>query len=156
MISNTVRIKIVGDNATSRTALAVTLGHAPDLIVVDQVDSQGTARSSSYEKAGTDAVIADDMALTHDSLTVGVALCELAIQGLTSEPSADRTIPAYQDVLSNPLHVPPSDVDELSVRERQVFALLGAGLSNRQIGRRLDVTERTVKDHVGRILAKLG
>lgn len=100
--------------------------------------------------------VGDVVAPPPDALTVGVALCELAIQGLTSEPSADRTIPAYQDELCNPLLVSPGDVNELSVRERQVFALLGAGLSNRQIGRRLDVTERTVKDHVGRILAKLG
>jgi DNA-binding NarL/FixJ family response regulator len=120
-----------------------------------------TVRIKTADDTAASSVIADVVALTPDALTpdaltVGVALCELAIQGLTSEPSADRTIPAYQDVLCNPLQVPPSDVNELSVRERQVFALLGAGLSNRQIGRRLDVTERTVKDHVGRILAKLG
>ncbi|MGA5818574.1 response regulator transcription factor [Kitasatospora sp. NPDC094028] len=44
----------------------------------------------------------------------------------------------------------------LSVRERQVFDLIGAGHSNRGIADRLHVTERTVKAHVARILAKLG
>ncbi|WP_413806264.1 response regulator transcription factor [Streptomyces sp. OE57] len=43
----------------------------------------------------------------------------------------------------------------LSARERQTFALLGAGWSNRRIALRLQVTERTVKAHVASILAKL-
>lgn len=46
-------------------------------------------------------------------------------------------------------------VGELSEREKQVFALLGTGLSNRAIAVRLYVTERTVKAHVASILGKL-
>jgi DNA-binding NarL/FixJ family response regulator len=46
-------------------------------------------------------------------------------------------------------------VGALSDRELQVFALLGAGLSNRGIATRLQVTERTVKAHVASILTKL-
>jgi DNA-binding NarL/FixJ family response regulator len=46
-------------------------------------------------------------------------------------------------------------LDDLSPREREVFLLLGYGLSNRSISHVLGVTERTVKAHVGRILAKL-
>ena len=44
----------------------------------------------------------------------------------------------------------------LSPREREVLALLGEGLSNRQISQILGVTERTTKAHVGNILSKLG
>ncbi|MFH8366925.1 response regulator transcription factor [Streptomyces sp. NPDC018031] len=43
----------------------------------------------------------------------------------------------------------------LSAREAQTFVLLGAGWSNRKISVRLQVTERTVKAHVARILEKL-
>ncbi|GAB2519246.1 response regulator transcription factor [Nocardiopsis aegyptia] len=46
-------------------------------------------------------------------------------------------------------------LEELTHREREVLTSLGSGLSNRQIARRLDVTERTVKAHVTRILEKL-
>ncbi|MCD9144557.1 response regulator transcription factor [Streptomyces albireticuli] len=46
-------------------------------------------------------------------------------------------------------------VDLLSIREKDVFWLLGAGCSNRSISVRLQVTERTVKAHVARILTKL-
>ncbi|QIS10439.1 response regulator transcription factor [Nocardia arthritidis] len=44
----------------------------------------------------------------------------------------------------------------LSSREIQVFWLLGNGQSNRAIAGRLQITERTVKAHVARIMAKLG
>ncbi|MCX5585695.1 response regulator [Streptomyces erythrochromogenes] len=47
-------------------------------------------------------------------------------------------------------------VAELSERERGVLALLGEGLSNADAGRRLHMSEATVKTYVSRILAKLG
>ncbi|MBB5158734.1 response regulator transcription factor [Saccharopolyspora phatthalungensis] len=44
----------------------------------------------------------------------------------------------------------------LSSRETQVFLQLGSGNSNRAISLKLHITERTVKAHVARIMAKLG
>jgi predicted ATPase/DNA-binding CsgD family transcriptional regulator len=44
----------------------------------------------------------------------------------------------------------------LTTREREVAGLIAQGLTNRQIGGRLFIAERTVDTHVGRILAKLG
>jgi DNA-binding NarL/FixJ family response regulator len=44
----------------------------------------------------------------------------------------------------------------LTRRERQVFAEMAAGLTNKEIAQRLSLSETTVKTHVVRILAKLG
>jgi DNA-binding NarL/FixJ family response regulator len=43
----------------------------------------------------------------------------------------------------------------LTQREREVLAEMATGLSNREIGRRLYISERTAGVHVSRILAKL-
>lgn len=46
--------------------------------------------------------------------------------------------------------------DHLTPKEQQVLDLIGEGLTNRQIGSRLDLAEKTVKNHVSALLAKLG
>jgi DNA-binding NarL/FixJ family response regulator len=51
---------------------------------------------------------------------------------------------------------PPTAVQELTPREREVLDLLVEGLSNPEICQRLVITEATAKTHVARILQKLG
>lgn len=44
----------------------------------------------------------------------------------------------------------------LSLREQQVFRAIAEGLDNREIGAALDISEKTVRNHVSGILSKLG
>ena len=44
----------------------------------------------------------------------------------------------------------------LSAREREVLGLVAEGLANKQIARRLGITERTVKVHVGNVFRRIG
>ncbi len=46
--------------------------------------------------------------------------------------------------------------DELTPREHQVLELIARGFSNKRIARELGIAEKTVKTHVGHVLAKLG
>ena len=48
-----------------------------------------------------------------------------------------------------------TDPGELSGREHEIVRLITDGLSNREIGRRLGLSEKIVKNHVSHILAKL-
>jgi DNA-binding NarL/FixJ family response regulator len=50
---------------------------------------------------------------------------------------------------------PPAGWDDVTDREREVFALVADGRSNAEIGHTLHLSEPTVKTHVGRLLRKL-
>jgi DNA-binding NarL/FixJ family response regulator len=50
----------------------------------------------------------------------------------------------------------PTALEELTPREREVLALMAEGQANKEIARRLRISEHTVKFHVAAILAKLG
>ena len=45
---------------------------------------------------------------------------------------------------------------ELTPREREILQLVGQGLANKQIARRLEITERTVKSHMTRVFQRIG
>jgi DNA-binding NarL/FixJ family response regulator len=55
-----------------------------------------------------------------------------------------------------PRPAPPKEIGELTEREREILRLIATGLSNAEIGRKLHISETTVKTHVTHILAKLG
>ena len=52
-------------------------------------------------------------------------------------------------------HPRPGD-EELSDREREVLTLLAEGLANKQIARRLGISEKTVKAHLTHVFRRIG
>jgi two-component system, NarL family, response regulator LiaR len=58
------------------------------------------------------------------------------------------------DSIAQPAGEPPGA--SLTRREREVLGLIGRGFSNKRIALELGIAEKTVKTHVGHVLAKLG
>ena len=67
-----------------------------------------------------------------------------------------RLDPAVAAALALSLRTPASSAESLTPREREVITLVAEGRTNREIGKRLGVAERTARTHVSNILAKLG
>lgn len=58
---------------------------------------------------------------------------------------------------TGPAPAPPDGrMASLTPQEQRILALIGEGLTNREIGERLFLAEKTVRNHVTRLLAKLG
>lgn len=83
------------------------------------------------------------------------ALCRAIATAAAGERTLDN------DALSHALELLAQSYTEhdllgvLTEQERRVFVLVGQGLSNLQIAQRMHLTEKTVKNYVSRMLAKL-
>lgn len=79
---------------------------------------------------------------------------------LDTEPAWQQLVDAIEDFLpATPIGPGGSEAlvhDELTAREREVLELVAQGLDNSTIGARLHISERTARNHVSAILAKLG
>jgi DNA-binding NarL/FixJ family response regulator len=72
-------------------------------------------------------------------------------------PAATRSLIArYLAHPERPAATAPERLGGLTDREREILALVGAGLSNEDIARHLVVSPHTVKTHVNRTMTKLG
>jgi NarL family two-component system response regulator LiaR len=70
--------------------------------------------------------------------------------------AARRLMDAMRAGASPPAEQPAGGAAGLSEREIEVLRLIAQGLANRDIATRLVISEKTVKTHVGNLLAKLG
>ncbi|KQW48890.1 LuxR family transcriptional regulator [Nocardioides sp. Root1257] len=80
------------------------------------------------------------------------AVRQVAAGNSLIDPSMTATV---LERVRHPETVAP-ELAELTEQERKLLALIAEGLTNRQIGERMFLAEKTVKNYVSSILAKLG
>ncbi|WP_030273061.1 response regulator [Streptomyces sp. NRRL B-24484] len=169
-------LTIVGEAATAEQALARVPALRPDVAVLDVrlPDGDGVTvcrelRSRMPELACLMLTSFDDEEALLDAIMAGASGYVLKQISGTDLVSAVRTVAAGQSLLDpgatgrlmarlrRRADAPqPSPLPALTERETQILQLVGEGLTNRQIGERLYLAEKTVKNHVSRLLAKLG
>ncbi|MPZ34665.1 MAG: alpha/beta fold hydrolase [Rhodospirillales bacterium] len=76
---------------------------------------------------------------------------------LETDPEWTRFVGALDEFLSafGP-SAAPALLTDLTAREREILGLLAGGHDNREIARRLIISEKTVRNHISQILGKLG
>jgi DNA-binding CsgD family transcriptional regulator len=77
-------------------------------------------------------------------------------QAVNAAGDADAAAALLRRLGLRPARIGTRGLDPLSPREREVFGLLGEGLSNPEIAERLYISHRTVEHHVARVIEKLG
>jgi DNA-binding CsgD family transcriptional regulator len=75
---------------------------------------------------------------------------------LEEEPAWLRFQEAVLSFLPSAGRVPDAAFAALSAREREVLALMGDGLSNARIAERLQISEKTARNHASNLFGKLG
>jgi len=170
-------ITVAGEAGTVEQALVRVPALRPHVAVLDVrlPDGDGVSvcrelRSRMPELACLMLTSFDDEEALLDSIMAGAAGYVLKqIQG-SDLVTAVRTVAAGQSLLDPSAatrlmarlrgepakEAEPDALPGLTDREREILALIGEGLTNRQIGQRLYLAEKTVKNHISRLLAKLG
>jgi DNA-binding NarL/FixJ family response regulator len=167
-------IEVVGEASDGREAIELTRALVPDIVLMDvrmpELDGLAATRSIAEDETLSSVHIVILTTFEQDEY-VFEALRAGASGFLVkdTEPAdlvrAVRTAHAGQSTLSPAVAARvidqlaqagrPRAIDQLTPREREVLRLLAVGLSNKRIALELGVAEKTVKTHVGHVLAKL-
>ncbi|RNL75326.1 response regulator [Nocardioides marmorisolisilvae] len=169
LLSATEDLVVVGEAADGEAALASAGSLAPDVVLMDismpgmdGIEATRTLLDGGFEGAVVMLTSFSDRDRVTDALSAG------AVGYLLKDSEPEAVLSAVRAAASG--HAPidprvagallpsrtPSPGADLSAREREVLDLVAEGLANKQIARRLGITERTVKVHLGSVFRRIG
>lgn len=167
-------IEIVGEAATAAQARSRIRATRPDVAVLDVRLPDGSGidvcRDVRSENPETRCLILtgydDDEAIYAAVLAGAAGYVVKDVQGSRLIESV-RKVAAGTNLLDPALnrrvveritesHHADSRLESLSAREKEILPLIAEGLTNREIGIRLSLAEKTVKNYISGLLSKLG
>ncbi|RVW07841.1 DNA-binding response regulator [Prescottella agglutinans] len=162
-------LEVIGEADTGEDAVTMAANRSPDVVMMDLALGAGidgveairrirAARSDQpvlvFTTYDTDA----DVVRALDAGAIGYLLKDSAPQDIFG---AIRDAVAGRSALSPPVASRVLDRmrrpdQALTAREAELLSLLAEGLTNKELGKRLFISEATVKTHLAHIYAKLG
>ncbi|MET7640907.1 response regulator transcription factor [Streptomyces sp. NPDC005438] len=170
-------LEVVGEASTAEQALARVPALRPDVAVLDvrlpDGDGVSVCRELRSRVPGLFCLMLtsfDDEEALLDAIMAGASGYVLKQISGTDLVNAVRTVATGQSLLDPATTArlmrrlrsdgeeerQPDQLAQLTEREREILGLIGEGLTNREIGLRLFLAEKTVKNHISRMLTKLG
>lgn len=162
-------LEVVGEASSGNEALTLVRAHAPDVVLMDlrMPGGDGVSATAEITAAGghTRVVVLTTYDTDNDILpaveagAVGYLLKDSSRHDLAESIRAaarGETVlaPSVAARLVSHVRTPPA-TESPTAREIEVLRLVGEGLSNAEIGRRLFISEATVKTHLLRVFGKL-
>ena len=163
---------VIGEAGTGEEAFRLAVEHNPDILLLD-IGMPGAGGIATVEQVAASCPLTrvlmltvsenpDDLMQALKAGARGYVLKGVSSNGLVSAIRAVKAGEVFvtpvlaSTILYEMTHNEPGDpLDELTERERQVLQLLGEGLTNREIGERLYLAEKTVKHYMTSVLQKL-
>src|SRR3954447_7608501 len=176
LLSAEVNIEVVGEAGDGVAAAALAASTAPDVILMDvrMPKRSGIEACLTIKEAAPTALIimltvSDEEADLYDAVKNGASGYLLKDSSIDAVAHAVRVVADGQSLISPSMAIKLLDefkqlsrsdgrqasTPRVSARELEVLQLVAQGLSNREIGKRLFISENTVKNHVRNILEKL-
>lgn len=163
-------ISVVGTALDGAEALTVVRETRPDVVLMDlqmpNVDGVTATRSIIAEGLGADVLVLTSYS---DGERIIAALDAGAVGYLLKDADPEQILDGVRAVSrgESPLHpraaralltsrASPAPSVQLTPREAEVLQLVRKGLANKQIARRLGISERTVKAHLTSTFARIG
>ena len=184
LLGRDVSLQVVGDAADAGQAQRRAAELQPDLILLDNhlpgvngVDALPALRQAAPGARIMMLTVSEDEADLAAALRGGacgyllktiegdalVTAIHRAMGGasVVAEEMTGKLVAAYRGAAAAPAGseaapAPPSPIDQLSPRERDILRGIARGASNKEIARELGIAETTVKIHVQHVLRKLG
>jgi two-component system response regulator NreC len=161
--------EVVGETGDVEGVLRAVLGHRPDVLVLDlnmpgALTSLEALPEIAERSPQTHVVI---LTMQEDPEYARRALRAGAVAYVLKEAADVDLVEAVRRAATGEIYLhpslgarlaaePPTAVDELSDREREVLRLIALGHTNAEIGERLFLSVRTVETHRAHIQHKLG
>lgn len=170
LLSTAADITVVGSVGDGQAAVATAHAERPDVVLMDLsmpvLDGIEATRQISSRNPGVHVVVLTSFS---DNRRIVDALAAGASGYILKHATADELLSAIRAAAAGDAPLDPKAArvmleaqrstparPVLTGREREVLMLIAAGDANKQIARKLGITDRTVKSHVTSILATIG